>query len=169
MTRKLHLNLFLMPRGHHEAAWRHPASTKRALTDIEPRFIDVPDSKDGDDGTKLFTALSQALADVPPERLAGIVMLTDGVVHDIPATLAQLGIKAPLHVLVTGHPDERDRQIKLLEAPRFGIVGKDQTIAARVIDSGEGAEPVTVTVRRDGNEISALRATPGVVASRYFG
>ncbi|MDF1634592.1 LLM class flavin-dependent oxidoreductase [Mycoplana sp. MJR14] len=35
MTRKLHLNLFLMPRGHHEAAWRHPASTKRALTDIE--------------------------------------------------------------------------------------------------------------------------------------
>ncbi|MBY0251987.1 MAG: hypothetical protein K2X54_11485, partial [Methylobacterium organophilum] len=105
-----------------------------ALTDIEPRFIDVPDSKDGDDGTKLFTALSQALADVPPERLAGIVMLTDGVVHDIPASLAQLGIKAPLHVLVTGHPDERDRQIKLLEAPRFGIVGKDLTIRAEVME-----------------------------------
>ena len=45
-----------------------------ALTDIEPRFIDVPDAKDGDDGTKLFTALGQALADVPPERLAGIAV-----------------------------------------------------------------------------------------------
>ncbi|MDE4911801.1 hypothetical protein PQI07_14005 [Methylobacterium sp. 092160098-2] len=123
-----------------------------ALTDIEPRFIDVPDSKDGDDGTKLFTALSQALADVPPERLAGIVMLTDGVVHDIPASLAQLGIKAPLHVLVTGHPDERDRQIKLLEAPRFGIVGKDLTIRAEVMERG-GTGHAVVTVRRDGEEI----------------
>ncbi|SDA16598.1 Uncharacterized membrane protein [Methylobacterium sp. UNC378MF] len=123
-----------------------------ALTDIEPRFIDVPDSKDGDDGTKLFTALSQALADVPPERLAGIVMLTDGVVHDVPASLAQLGIKAPLHVLVTGHPDERDRQIKLLEAPRFGIVGKDLTIRAEVMERG-GTGHAVVTVRRDGEEI----------------
>jgi len=123
-----------------------------ALTNIEPRFIDVPDAKDGDDGTKLFTALGQALADVPPERLAGIVMLTDGVVHDIPSSMAQIGIKAPLHVLVTGHPDERDRQIKLLEAPRFGIVGKDLTIRAEVMERG-GTGHAVVTIRRDGEEI----------------
>ncbi|MGU3540131.1 hypothetical protein [Methylobacterium sp. A54F] len=129
-----------------------------ALTNIEPRFIDVPDAREGDDGTKLFTALSQALADVPPERLAGVVMLTDGVVHDIPASLAALGIKAPLHVLVTGHPDERDRQIKLLEAPRFGIVGKDLTIRAEVMERG-GTGTATVTVRRDGQEIGR-RAFP---------
>ncbi|RWR26129.1 LLM class flavin-dependent oxidoreductase [Sinirhodobacter populi] len=35
MSRQLHLNLFLMPRGHHESAWRHPASADRALTDLE--------------------------------------------------------------------------------------------------------------------------------------
>ncbi|WP_294646466.1 LLM class flavin-dependent oxidoreductase [uncultured Aureimonas sp.] len=35
MTRQLHLNLFLMPRGHHEAAWRHPTATRRALTDLQ--------------------------------------------------------------------------------------------------------------------------------------
>lgn len=35
MTRELHFNLFLMPRGHHEGAWRHPDSTRRALTDLE--------------------------------------------------------------------------------------------------------------------------------------
>ncbi len=51
-------------------------------------------------------------------------MLTDGVVHDIPASLETLGFKAPLHVLVTGRPDERDRQIRMLEAPRFGIVAR---------------------------------------------
>ncbi|MCE4222812.1 hypothetical protein HCU64_03530 [Methylobacterium sp. C25] len=123
-----------------------------SLTNIEPRFIDVQDAKDGDDGTKLFTALSQSLADVPPERLAGVVMLTDGVVHDIPQSLEALGIKAPLHVLVTGHPDERDRQIKMLEAPRFGIVGKDLTIRAEVQERG-GTGNAVVTVRRDGEEI----------------
>ena len=129
-----------------------------ALTNIEPRFIDVPDGTDGDGGTKLFTALGQALADVPPERLAGVVMLTDGVVHDMPASVAALGIKAPLHVLVTGHPDERDRQIRLIEAPRFGIVGRDLAIKAEVMERG-GTGSAVVTVRRDGEEIDR-RAVP---------
>lgn len=35
MSRQLHLNLFLMPRGHHESAWRHPSSNPRALTDLQ--------------------------------------------------------------------------------------------------------------------------------------
>jgi FMN-dependent oxidoreductase (nitrilotriacetate monooxygenase family) len=34
MTRRLHLNLFINSRGHHEASWRHPAASPLALTDI---------------------------------------------------------------------------------------------------------------------------------------
>jgi len=34
MTRRMHLNLFIQSRGHHEASWRHPASSPLALTDI---------------------------------------------------------------------------------------------------------------------------------------
>lgn len=34
MRRELHLNLFIHGRGHHEAAWRHPAASPLALTDI---------------------------------------------------------------------------------------------------------------------------------------
>src|SRR5499427_3240235 len=34
MGRQLHLNLFIHSRGHHEASWRHPASSPLALTDI---------------------------------------------------------------------------------------------------------------------------------------
>ncbi|GGJ36147.1 LLM class flavin-dependent oxidoreductase [Neoroseomonas lacus] len=34
MARQLHLNLFIHARGHHEAAWRHPAASPLALTDI---------------------------------------------------------------------------------------------------------------------------------------
>src|SRR4029077_1637797 len=34
LTRQWHLNLFVHSRGHHEASWRHPASSPLALTDI---------------------------------------------------------------------------------------------------------------------------------------
>ena len=34
MTRRMHLNLFIQSRGHHEASWRHPDSSPLALTDI---------------------------------------------------------------------------------------------------------------------------------------
>jgi FMN-dependent oxidoreductase (nitrilotriacetate monooxygenase family) len=34
MKRQLHLNLFIHSRGHHEASWRHTASSPLALTDI---------------------------------------------------------------------------------------------------------------------------------------
>src|SRR5690348_5485434 len=33
-ARQLHLNLFIHGRGHHEAAWRHPAASALALSDI---------------------------------------------------------------------------------------------------------------------------------------
>jgi FMN-dependent oxidoreductase (nitrilotriacetate monooxygenase family) len=39
MKRRLHLNLFIYGRGHHEAAWRHPRSSPRSLTDID-HYID---------------------------------------------------------------------------------------------------------------------------------
>ncbi len=34
MTRRMHLNLFIQSRGHHEASWRHPEASPLALTDI---------------------------------------------------------------------------------------------------------------------------------------
>jgi FMN-dependent oxidoreductase (nitrilotriacetate monooxygenase family) len=35
MTRKLHINLFIHSRGHHEASWRHPEASPLPLTDIQ--------------------------------------------------------------------------------------------------------------------------------------
>jgi FMN-dependent oxidoreductase (nitrilotriacetate monooxygenase family) len=34
MNRKLHLNLFIQSRGHHEASWRHPAAAAQSLDDF---------------------------------------------------------------------------------------------------------------------------------------
>ena len=34
MGQQMHLNLFIHSRGHHEASWRHPKSSSKALTDV---------------------------------------------------------------------------------------------------------------------------------------
>ena len=132
-----------------------------AIPGIEPRFVEAGRSGAEGEGTRLFSALNAALADVPQERVGAVIMVTDGVVHDIPANLAAFGLKAPLHALITGREGERDRRIELVEAPRFGIVGKDLTIVARVLDTANGREPVALVVRRDGAEISRVEVPVG--------
>ena len=125
-----------------------------ALADIEPRFVDVT-HQEGQDGTHLFAALASALADVPSERVAGVIVISDGVVHDIPAQASLLGFKAPLHALITGRAEERDRRIALLEAPRFGIVGKDQNVKLEISERG-GSGRARLSIRRDGQVLASV-------------
>jgi hypothetical protein len=107
--------------------------------DLDLRVVRAgkPQPGSGDDGTRLFTALSRAMSDVPRQRLAAIVMITDGQVHDVPvsdpATIAQ-ELGAPLHVLLSGHPDEGDRRLIVDQAPSFGLVGKETPLTIRVED-----------------------------------
>ena len=105
------------------------------------------------DGTMLFTDLGQALADVPPDRLAGVVMITDGQVHDIPETATALGFDAPIHALLTGSRDEFDRRLEVTTAPRFGIVGSEQTIEVKVSESNPGGNDIaTLTITHQGKQ-----------------
>jgi hypothetical protein len=116
----------------------------------------VPASRPGDTtspGTHLFGDLNKALADTPPDRLAGVILLTDGEVHDVPKKAAALGFDAPVHALLTGAPDEFDRRIQILEAPRYGIVGQSRDIEVAVREAGKESDPaevVTLKVRREG-------------------
>src|SRR5271167_4479651 len=70
-----------------------------ALGDVEVRVIESGRTDAAEDGTRLFSALNAGLADVPSDRVGGVFMITDGVVHDIPANPDALGFKAPLHAL----------------------------------------------------------------------
>ena len=128
---------------------------------LEVRIVDGGQSDGETDGTRLFTALGSTLADVPPDRVAGVIMITDGRVHDVPADAGALGFAAPLHALITGNKDERDRRVALIAAPRFGIVGQPQAVTYRVEDQGGGEKTAQVTVRRDGDVVETRTVIVG--------
>jgi hypothetical protein len=129
---------------------------------LEVRTVEAGAGSGEIDGTRLFSALGATLSDVPPDRVAGAILITDGRVHDVPAP-SQLGFAAPVHALITGRAGERDRRVVLTASPRFGIVGQKQIVGYRIEDEGapRGAR-VGVVVRRDGEVV----ARSDVVAGR---
>ncbi|MFN9163860.1 MAG: hypothetical protein ACK6DM_14330, partial [Alphaproteobacteria bacterium] len=117
--------------------------------------------KAADGGTALIEPMKEALADVPPDRIAGAVLVTDGQVHDVPAASAdRLGY--PVHALLTGKPDERDRKLTVVQAPRFGIVSEPMKYTIRVDDFGTSdPTPANVEVRIDGKVAQTVTARAG--------
>jgi hypothetical protein len=144
-----------------EAARTTLVERLKRIPGLEVRVVEAGAADGETDGTRLFSALSSTLADVPPDRVAGAIMITDGRVHDVPADIAGLGFAAPLHALITGHADEIDRRIALTQTPRFGIVGQSQIIGFRVEDQGVSPGTAQVTIRRDGEVLETRTVTVG--------
>jgi len=118
------------------------------LPDLEMQTITVPEG--GNAGTRLFTAIERALSAIPRGRLAGIVAVTDGQAHDVPATPPG---EAPLHILIPARGEETDRRLRVIEAPAWGIVGKPVTLRVAVDDLGKDGRAggaARLTMRRDG-------------------
>lgn len=138
-----------------QAIGNRRAETEQALNTLTERLARQPNLEvriervaggTGDDGTRLFTAIERALADVPRRRLAGVVMVTDGRVHDVPADQAA-ALGAPLHALVTGRPGERDRRLVVTGSPGYALVGRTALVRLKVEDIGAtGAAQVEIRV-----------------------
>ncbi|PCH66343.1 MAG: hypothetical protein COC12_13255 [Rhodobacteraceae bacterium] len=122
----------------------------RANTEI--RRVKVPDGE-GDTGTALMTTLSEALAEEPSARIAGIIALSDGQVHDIDRAP---DLPAPLHLLQTGRATDWDRRLIVRNAPAFAIIGESVTLTLRIEDNGAAPRGATTAPL----EISIDGATP---------
>jgi hypothetical protein len=153
------------------AALKDKLGRERDL-DVRITRAGAPQPGAGDEGTRLFEALDRAMSDIPRQRLAGIVMITDGEVHDVPAGDAKAlrrAVPAPLHVLLSGQPNERDRRLVVSEAPSFGIVGKPAQLKIRVEDlpdatganTGDDRVEARVTWRKDGGTPRELTVPVG--------
>ncbi|NQV82864.1 MAG: hypothetical protein HQ494_03495 [Rhodospirillales bacterium] len=120
------------------------ASVRKQLSgfdDLDLRIIEVAGDQEGnagnadkDSGTRLFSALARETAEIPRRRFAGAVLITDGQIHDVPEVQKNKTQPGPVHVLLTGQPDESDRRLVIEQAPGYGIVGQAVTIRYRVED-----------------------------------
>jgi len=111
---------------------------------LEAVAIDLQQSSlPGQDGTRVLNVLSEGLGEVPASRLAGVVLITDGQLHDIPEEPTNLlpdGI--PLHTLVPEGETERDRRMNVLIAPTYGLVEETADFTFRVEDEGSTGEAI---------------------------
>jgi hypothetical protein len=169
--------VLLADRSSSQSLGDRTGETDRALAAIRERLgtiasLDVREVavEAGPAGTTMFGRLREALGEIDRDRLAGVVAVTDGQAHDVPADPAENGIGAPFHALLTGRPGESDRMLAVEQAPTFGMVGEPQQLTIRVDElPGEGtAEPVPVTLRQDGRIVGQASIAPGSTATLPF-
>jgi hypothetical protein len=162
----------LVDRTPSQTIGQRPQQLDTALQELRANLAAIDDLQvvettvEGDKGgTRLFQALSNSLAEIDRSRLAGVVILSDGQVHDVPPSLDRLGINAPLHLLLTGKPGEQDRRLVVEQVPSYAMVDEQQELTLRVdeLPQAASAAPVAVTLKQDGEVRERLSLPPGTV------
>jgi hypothetical protein len=129
------------------AALQNLQAQAASIPGLQLRVVDVPAAPSG--GTSLFSAVTSAIEDVPTAQLAGVIAITDGEISDAPGTSP---FEAPLTALLTAKTEETDRELRLVSAPAYGLVGKTVSLGLEVFDHGsaDAGRLATVTVTEEG-------------------
>jgi hypothetical protein len=136
---------------------------------IEVRTLHASGDATGD--TRLFDAIERGVLNDTAGRLAGVFVISDGQVHDVPASGTAAWLNAPVHLLLTGRRDERDRRVIVEQAPAYGLVDDSVDVVYRVDEMGpkqatEGSNMARVRFRIDGQH--AGETTAGIGAPGTF-
>jgi hypothetical protein len=148
--------------GTRASAAEQTAQALRALAESDP-LLDLVEISGGtsEDGTRLNRALQQGLSQAPRNRLAGVIIASDGQVHDTPPSADELGLEAPVHHFLTGDPNARDRRLIVSQAPRYGLVGDPVSFTLRVEDEGAATGTAMVNLSVDGGDPIQARVQIG--------
>jgi hypothetical protein len=126
------------------------AEVKKKLEETEKLEVRYPEVTSSSE-TNIFAELDKTLADVPEKRRAGAIIISDGQIHDVPEKAES--DYGPLHLLLTGREDEKDRRLVIREAPAYGIVGKSVKLRYLVKDSDiEDRDSASITMRPGNGE-----------------
>ena len=123
------------------------------IDNLDLRFKTI----NGKNGTKIFEPLSSMVGDIPVDRLAGAIIITDGQIQDMPENLDSYNFKAPTNFLLSGEKGEKDRRLIIESAPRFGIVGEEIEIKIKVEDTSAKVPNALVSISMN-NDIKQSRS-----------
>jgi len=147
------------------------AQTEKALEELRQRVAalgntelrvgrTVTGTTPDTDGTRVFAALSRITADIPPDRYAGAIIISDGQIHDVPGA-ADIGkLKGPIHTLLSGSKSEIDRRVVIEQAPRFAITGQSHEVRFRVSETPAGTDPVDIAIRLPNGDVQNTAVAP---------
>lgn len=132
-----------------EVLLTHLRSAFADLKGVDLRILETPPEGTQTRQTLLFDPLSALLSDIPESRRAGVILLTDGQVHDVPTHAETLKSFGPVHTILTGRRDEKDRAVILTHAPAYGVVGQTVTIRYKIEDHGRGLpDTASILIRK---------------------
>ncbi len=159
------------------------AALKARLAEDKTLEVRTLETNPGDDGTYLYGALEGLMSDVPRDRIAGAILITDGQINDLPDPERVEALIGPLHGLIAGEEDRGDRSVRIVNAPNFGIVGESANLVVRVEDPRGGEvelqvslnggapqrirvkagedTPLPVEIERRGENMVVIEAPPG--------
>lgn len=141
--------------GRADAARAAGDAMAQALTREPGLDVRVRETRGGPDGTLITSVIQDALADMTPDRIGGVIIVTEGQAADPPPEPARVRALGPAHILIVGDPERGDRRLELVSAPTFGIVGEPMRVTGRVIDNA-GNDPVRVTISIDGQRVAQI-------------
>jgi hypothetical protein len=119
-------------------------ATKARLSQVDNLEVRVTYFDGSGAGTALAVGLDQAFADIPPDRVAGAIVISDGRFIDGDDAARPF----PVHQILVGSPQERDRRIELGSAPKQAPIGEIAKVVVRVEDTDKSV-PLTVRVGTD--------------------
>ena len=119
----------------------------KKIDNLDLRFKTI----NGKNGTNIFEPLSEIVADIPSDRLAGAIVITDGQIQDSPKNIENYNFKAPINFLLSGEKNERDRRLIIESAPRFGIVGEEIEVKIMIEDISSKVPTALVSININNN------------------
>ncbi|TNE32538.1 MAG: hypothetical protein EP349_01365 [Alphaproteobacteria bacterium] len=134
-----------------------------ALPNVEPVYLTVEAQEDE---TRLWSAMREAVLEQEENALAGVILVTDGQVHDAPAApLEEERLKnIPIHTVYTGAKDEKDISVIVTQAPRYALTGDTVTVTVRIDAQGypkTQTEKLRLEVMQDGDPVGVFPVVIG--------
>ncbi len=149
----------LEDRDDQERAVRSEVLERITQLGMVPKVATIVDDPEGR-GSLIGPALRDLAETTLTRQLAGVLVLTDGQIHD--ATSVRVP-DVPVHVLITGERDAWDSRLRVLNAPAFGVLGEPVPVRIRVEDNGMAPrrERATVLAELNGEQVAQFSVEIG--------
>ncbi len=104
------------------------------IDNIEQIDVKITNNNEEEIKTSLFVEINNVIKDLKIERLSGIIAITDGQIHDV-NNYNKLLSKTPIHFILVGDKNEKDRILKTANVPEYAVLGKKYNVSINILDN----------------------------------